>query len=34
MKEIKAIIRPFRLLYVIDALQKIKGLPGATVSGI
>jgi len=34
MKEIKAIIRPFRLLDVIDALQKIKGLPGATVSEI
>ena len=34
MKEIKAIIRPFRLLDVIDELQKIEGLPGVTVSEI
>ena len=34
MKEIKAIIRPFKLLDVTEALQKIKGLPGVTVSGI
>ena len=32
MKEIKAIIRPFRLLEVIEALQQIKGLPGVTIS--
>lgn len=31
MKEIKAIIRPFRLLDVIDELQKIEGLPGVTI---
>ncbi|MBX3008078.1 MAG: P-II family nitrogen regulator [Melioribacteraceae bacterium] len=34
MKEIKAIIRPFRLLDVIDELQKIEGLPGVTISEI
>ena len=34
MKEIKAIIRPFKLLDVTEALQKIKGLPGVTVSEI
>ncbi len=34
MKEIKAIIRPFKLLDVIDELQKIEGLPGVTVSEI
>jgi nitrogen regulatory protein P-II 1 len=34
MKEIKAIIRPFKLLEVTEALQKIKGLPGVTVSEI
>jgi len=34
MKEIKAIIRPFKLLDVIEALQKIEGLPGVTVSEI
>ena len=34
MKEIKAIIRPFKLLEVIEALQKIAGLPGVTVSEI
>jgi nitrogen regulatory protein P-II 1 len=34
MKEIKAIIRPFRLLEVTEALHRIKGLPGVTVSEI
>ncbi len=34
MKEIKAIIRPFKLLEVIDELTKIEGLPGVTVSDI
>ncbi len=34
MKEIKAIIRPFKLLEVSDALKKIAGLPGVTVSEI
>ncbi len=34
MKEIKAIIRPFKLLDVIEALQKIEGHPGVTVSEI
>ncbi|MFA7422066.1 MAG: P-II family nitrogen regulator [Melioribacteraceae bacterium] len=34
MKEIKAIIRPFRLLNVTEALQNIEGLPGVTVSEI
>jgi nitrogen regulatory protein P-II 1 len=34
MKEIKAIIRPFKLLEVIDELTKIEGLPGVTVSEI
>ena len=34
MKEIKAIIRPFRLLEVTEELHKIKGLPGVTVSEI
>ncbi len=34
MKEIKAIIRPFKLLEVTEALQKIDGLPGVTVSEI
>jgi len=34
MKEIKAIIRPFKLLEVTEELQKIKGLPGVTVSEI
>lgn len=34
MKEIKAIIRPFKLLEVIDELSKIEGLPGVTVSDI
>lgn len=34
MKEIKAIIRPFKLLDVVTELQNIEGLPGATVSEI
>lgn len=34
MKEIKAIIRPFKLLEVAEALKKIEGLPGVTVSDI
>jgi len=34
MKEIKAIIRPFKLLEVTEALLKIEGLPGVTVSEI
>ncbi|HMN25833.1 MAG: P-II family nitrogen regulator [Ignavibacteriaceae bacterium] len=34
MKEIKAIIRPFKLLKVIEALQQIKTLPGVTISEI
>jgi len=32
MKEIKAIIRPFRLLEVTEELHKIENLPGVTVS--
>ena len=32
MKEIKAIIKPFMLERVIDALQKIQGLPAVTIS--
>jgi len=34
MKEIKAIIRPSKLLEVTEELQKIEGLPGVTVSEI
>ena len=34
MKEIKAIIRPFKYDDVITALHKIKGLPGITISEI
>lgn len=34
MKEIKAIIRPSKLLDVTEELQKIEGLPGVTVSSI
>jgi len=30
MKEIKAIIRPFKLDNVVTALHKIEGLPGLT----
>ncbi len=34
MKEIKAIIRPFKLMEIVEELQKIDGLPGVTVSEI
>lgn len=34
MKEIKAIIRPAKLLKVTEELQRIDGLPGVTVSEI
>lgn len=34
MKEIKAIIRPFKLDDVITELHKIDGLPGITISEI
>lgn len=34
MKEIKAILRPFKLDDVITALHKIEGLPGITISDI
>jgi len=34
MKEVKAIIRPFKLLDVIEALERIEDLPGVTVSEI
>lgn len=34
MKEIKAIIRPFKLLEVIEAMQEIENLPGVTISEI
>lgn len=34
MKEIKAIIQPFRLSEVVDALRDIRGLPGITVSEV
>ncbi len=34
MKEIKAIVRPFKVLHVVTALQKIENLPGATISDI
>jgi nitrogen regulatory protein P-II 1 len=34
MKEIKAIIRPFKLLDVVSELQKVENLPGVTISDI
>lgn len=34
MKEIKAIIQPFMLSKVIDALKEIPGMPGVTVSEV
>ncbi len=34
MKEIKAIIRPRKLLMVLEALKEIKKLPGITISEI
>jgi len=32
MKEIKAIIKPFKLEAVVEALREIKGLPAITIS--
>ncbi|HVJ06489.1 MAG TPA: P-II family nitrogen regulator [Candidatus Saccharimonadales bacterium] len=34
MKEIKAIIQPFVLTRVVEALKEIEGLPGVTVSDV
>ena len=34
MKQIKAIIKPFKATEVIDALAEIEGLPGCTVSRV
>jgi nitrogen regulatory protein P-II 1 len=34
MKEIKAIIRPFKLTDVITELHQIDGLPGVTISEV
>ncbi len=34
MKEIKAIIQPFMLTKVVEALHQIEGLPGVTISEI
>lgn len=34
MKEIKAIIQPFRLSRVLDVLHEIEGFPGATTSEV
>ena len=34
MREIKAIIQPFMLQHVLDALATIEGLPGVTVSEV
>ena len=34
MKEIKAIIQPFMLSKVVEALKEIEGLPGITVSDV
>jgi nitrogen regulatory protein P-II 1 len=34
MKEIKAVIRPFKLLDVVTELRKIENLPGVTISDI
>jgi nitrogen regulatory protein P-II 1 len=34
MKEIKAIIQPFLLSRVVEALKEIEGLPGVTVSEV
>ena len=34
MKEIKAIIQPFMLSKVVEALKEIQGLPGVTVSDV
>ncbi len=34
MKEIKAVIQPFMLRHVIEALKEMPGLPGVTVSDV
>ncbi len=34
MKEIKAIVQPFMVEHVLDALAKLPGLPGLTVSQV
>ncbi len=34
MKEIKAIIQPFKVAEVVDALWETEGLPGVTVSDV
>jgi nitrogen regulatory protein P-II 1 len=34
MKEIKAIIQPFKVTEVVDALREMEGLPGLTVSDV
>lgn len=34
MKEIKAIIQPFMLSKIVEALKEIEGLPGVTVSDV
>ncbi len=34
MKEIKAIVRPFKLDDIISSLHKIEGLPGLTISEV
>lgn len=34
MKEIKAIVQPFMLEHVLDALAAIEGLPGVTISEV
>ncbi len=34
MKEIKAIIQPFMLVHVLDALMRIDQLPGLTISDV
>jgi nitrogen regulatory protein P-II 1 len=34
MKEIEAIIRPFKLLDVVSEIQKIENLPGVTISEV
>lgn len=34
MKEVKAIIKPFKLSHVLNALAQIEGLPGCTVSEV
>jgi nitrogen regulatory protein P-II 1 len=34
MREIKAILQPFMVQHVLDALQELEGLPGVTVSEV